>query len=482
VGQSSPLETWQRRCLALFPPLLRIFKRVDSSLLSQVRTARSIMASTVAKLDHHMGEPLPPSTHPATTFSSLPLEIRDKIYALLLISPEPLLVYKKRGNSLQEGEPQEPHATYANLAHLVTLGLLLVNRRLSIEAAKNFYHHNIFIIGGTRQLSLRDPWGPLYSFLTAIGDKNRSYLQFLEVEIATLKQLPTDGHRIISSRLNEYMYSSMREICVPDRYARINQPGYGEGRPGPAPSAKTEVTEASVQRNVSVSITQTSVTSANDAVAIYDYEKAEANELDLIGGEQITNIEFPDSDWWIGTNFKGETGLFPRHYVELSVSDKEQEVPAPSLPATSEEPMPALAKITAFDYFYPTIEAVFQILGSEGPKVNLLLILDFSSDLPGFFKNPDGSPDESSWGGQIPDHIEEMKSRYTALSGNGARVDVLWQTVWYEAHFQSCVGEFEDAGWNVVKVQDTRSFRRKRVMVTFRRRSMGTSEAHRASK
>ncbi len=53
------------------------------------------------------------------------------------------------------------------------------------------------------------------------------------------------------------------------------------------------------------------------AVAQYDYEKAEENELQLREGETITNIDMVDDDWWMGRNSSGDTGLFPSNYVEL---------------------------------------------------------------------------------------------------------------------------------------------------------------------
>ena len=57
------------------------------------------------------------------------------------------------------------------------------------------------------------------------------------------------------------------------------------------------------------------------AVVQYDYEKAEDNELELKEGEQVTNIEMVDDDWWMGENSRGETGLFPSNYVELVQDD-----------------------------------------------------------------------------------------------------------------------------------------------------------------
>ena len=52
-----------------------------------------------------------------------------------------------------------------------------------------------------------------------------------------------------------------------------------------------------------------------EAIAQYDYEKAEGNELELREGERITGIEMVDEDWWMGSNGRGERGLFPSIYV-----------------------------------------------------------------------------------------------------------------------------------------------------------------------
>jgi hypothetical protein len=72
------------------------------------------------------------------------------------------------------------------------------------------------------------------------------------------------------------------------------------------------------------------------AVAQYDYEKAEDNEIELVEGQVVTNIEMVDEDWWMGTNEKGESGLFPSNYVEL-VEEEESSAPA------AHEPQPAPA-------------------------------------------------------------------------------------------------------------------------------------------
>lgn len=52
------------------------------------------------------------------------------------------------------------------------------------------------------------------------------------------------------------------------------------------------------------------------ATALYDYDAAEDNELSFPENATITNLEFPDEDWWLGS-YNGQSGLFPANYVEL---------------------------------------------------------------------------------------------------------------------------------------------------------------------
>jgi hypothetical protein len=82
--------------------------------------------------------------------------------------------------------------------------------------------------------------------------------------------------------------------------------------------------------------------SGKHAIAQYSYEKAEDNELELREGEQVTDIDMVDEDWWMGKNERGETGLFPSNYVELvedrghaekSAAHEAEEHVAPAAPA-----------------------------------------------------------------------------------------------------------------------------------------------------
>lgn len=57
-------------------------------------------------------------------------------------------------------------------------------------------------------------------------------------------------------------------------------------------------------------------TAGPTATALYDYKAAEDNEISFPEGAKITNLEFPDEDWWLG-EYDGKSGLFPANYVEV---------------------------------------------------------------------------------------------------------------------------------------------------------------------
>ncbi|VEU21664.1 DEKNAAC102782 [Brettanomyces naardenensis] len=100
--------------------------------------------------------------------------------------------------------------------------------------------------------------------------------------------------------------------------------------------------------------------SAHTAVADYDYEKDEDNEIAFSEGEKITNIQFVDEDWWVGTNSKGETGLFPASYVKLAdktTADVSEPVDEPTSTAPSSAPTPASGPSAVADYDYDAAES-----------------------------------------------------------------------------------------------------------------------------
>ncbi|KAI0940986.1 hypothetical protein AcV7_003214 [Taiwanofungus camphoratus] len=53
------------------------------------------------------------------------------------------------------------------------------------------------------------------------------------------------------------------------------------------------------------------------AIALYDYDAAEDNELTFREGDRIVEIEAIDEGWWKGKDIHGNEGLFPANYVEV---------------------------------------------------------------------------------------------------------------------------------------------------------------------
>jgi len=49
-------------------------------------------------------------------------------------------------------------------------------------------------------------------------------------------------------------------------------------------------------------------------VAMFTYQKQNADELDFIKGSIINVLNKLDADWWMG-ELNGTTGLFPSNYV-----------------------------------------------------------------------------------------------------------------------------------------------------------------------
>ncbi|KAI9750744.1 MAG: hypothetical protein M1815_001602 [Lichina confinis] len=101
--------------------------------------------------------------------------------------------------------------------------------------------------------------------------------------------------------------------------------------------------------------------SGKSAVILYEYEKAESNEIELREGEYVTNIEMVDDDWWMGQNSQGEMGLFPSNYVELVEDDQAR---APGQAAAAQDgtgPSPSSAPL-------PTTEASRQAGAGPGER------------------------------------------------------------------------------------------------------------------
>ena len=113
--------------------------------------------------------------------------------------------------------------------------------------------------------------------------------------------------------------------------------------------------------------------SGKRAVILYDYEKAEDNEVELREGDHVTDIDMVDEDWWMGTNPQGERGLFPANYVELVEGDDDGGAaapPLPSHPSAVQEPEPPAAAAQAAGSSGPTATAIYDYDAAEDNELS----------------------------------------------------------------------------------------------------------------
>lgn len=130
----------------------------------------------------------------------------------------------------------------------------------------------------------------------------------------------------------------------------------------PAPPV-TQEAEASVTADASIK-----------AIAQFDYEKDEDNEVEFLEGDEIVDIEFVDEEWWSGKNSRtGHLGLFPGSYVtilpEVSKSVESEE----PTPVAEAEPIVSAGKSAIAEYDYAKDEDN-EIAFAEG---DLIIDIDF---------------------------------------------------------------------------------------------------------
>ncbi|KAJ8097108.1 hypothetical protein POJ06DRAFT_39688 [Lipomyces tetrasporus] len=145
--------------------------------------------------------------------------------------------------------------------------------------------------------------------------------------------------------------------------------------------------------------------SGKSAIVMYEYQKDEENEINLVEGETIYDLEMIDDGWWAGTNSVGEHGLFPSNYVELQGGEAESTPEAALEPAVS---------TSAFD---PT-SAAMEIL--NGPSA--LASYDYEAQEDNELSFPEGAiiediqfPDEDWWSGVYNGERKLFPANYVSL-------------------------------------------------------------------
>jgi hypothetical protein len=137
------------------------------------------------------------------------------------------------------------------------------------------------------------------------------------------EDLVQDAHEEISAPPQPLPIRSLEQAVPAEE--ELEEPAYDTGRATAEASAHATAPTDSIR-----------------AVVLYDYEKAEENEIELKEGEEVTDIEMVDQDWWLGVNVHGDHGLFPSNYVEVvgQASDvaEHEETPVHAEPPPAPEP------------------------------------------------------------------------------------------------------------------------------------------------
>ncbi|CZS88651.1 uncharacterized protein RCO7_14123 [Rhynchosporium graminicola] len=154
------------------------------------------MVRMLCRRKYREGEPLGLTMCPAPTFTSLPLGIRNTIYALLLIKYQ----FKASLNENCFGQ-------VGILRKIMSPGRN--ERMVSIEVAAIFYRQNVFSLTGSEDDYLKSPWDFLHSSIYTIGPRNRSYLRHVKVKIARPGSVSVDSDGTVSS-----IYKGSNWICT----------------------------------------------------------------------------------------------------------------------------------------------------------------------------------------------------------------------------------------------------------------------------
>lgn len=154
-----------------------------------------------------VGSPL----HSSGKLASLPREIRDEIYTLLLVSESSFKGWHDPTELRMYVDYNYPEYPLFDLRGF-TIGLLYVSKHIALEAAAIFYGLNTFMFGGSQTT-----WNPLCYFLLQIGSTNRSHLRDLWAEISAPEPLLLYSDGTTTSNTPSFLD---RVILKPDEYPR----------------------------------------------------------------------------------------------------------------------------------------------------------------------------------------------------------------------------------------------------------------------
>ncbi|KAJ3410880.1 hypothetical protein HDV05_003135 [Chytridiales sp. JEL 0842] len=102
----------------------------------------------------------------------------------------------------------------------------------------------------------------------------------------------------------------------PANYVQEIEGGADAGKPVEAPPAQSYLETVHEPAVEEVPMQVQNGDAGKVAIALYDYDAAEPNEISFRTGDKISHIEFVSDDWWQG-RVNGVDGLFPGNYVEI---------------------------------------------------------------------------------------------------------------------------------------------------------------------
>lgn len=146
-----------------------------------------------------------------------------------------------------------------------------------------------------------------------------------EIEAPSEKEVTPEPERfvpaIIKPATSSFPAPPKRNLPPAPENNESPQPSLPSRSAAPVPELPSRTSEPDTPKAVS-SVDEGGVKSTT-AVAQYDYEKDEDNEVEFKEGDIIVDIEFVDEEWWSGKNSRtNEVGVFPGSYVTIQKEDE----------------------------------------------------------------------------------------------------------------------------------------------------------------
>ena len=120
-------------------------------------------------------------------FGHLPGEIRNQIYSLLLVDPNPISIELEEDFGLDDEVYAEAHQLTSSTNHTIEAGILVVNSTIYDEAIPFLYGQNTFNFDGA------NPWKDFYLFYWNLRNANERHLSKVMIRFPEIVRLKSKG-------------------------------------------------------------------------------------------------------------------------------------------------------------------------------------------------------------------------------------------------------------------------------------------------